>query len=103
MEAGDSPGCMDGDHPGKDSPAAGCADSLSKAAGRSFDRISSGDSVRRHYKQGRACGKGKLAALADFPVGYEQSENLQEVLKAMDFHVDLSDLESHEALCCFRW
>ena len=41
---------------------------------------------------------GKLAALADYPVGYEQSENLQEVLKAMDFHVDLSDLESHEAL-----
>ena len=41
---------------------------------------------------------GRLAAFADYPVVYEQSENLQEVLKAMDFHVDFSDLESHEAL-----
>lgn len=41
---------------------------------------------------------GKLASLADFPVAYEQSDNLNELLKAMDFRVDLKDLAAHETL-----
>lgn len=41
---------------------------------------------------------GKLAALADYPVAYEQSENLSALLKAMDFRVDLQDIPVHEAL-----
>ena len=41
---------------------------------------------------------GKLAALADYPVAFAQSENLPELLKAMEFRVDLSDLPAFEAL-----
>lgn len=41
---------------------------------------------------------GALAALADYPVAYEESENLMNLLKAMDFHVDLRDLSVPEAL-----
>jgi len=41
---------------------------------------------------------GKLAAIADYPVSYEQSDNLTEMLKAMEFRVDLKDLPAHEAL-----
>lgn len=41
---------------------------------------------------------GKLAALADYPVAYEQSENLPALLKAMDFRVDLEGLPPHETL-----
>lgn len=41
---------------------------------------------------------GKLAALADYPVAYEQSENIMEILKAMNFCVDLSGVDPHEAL-----
>lgn len=41
---------------------------------------------------------GKLAALADYPVAYEQSENLLPLLKAMEFRVDLEDLPPHETL-----
>lgn len=40
----------------------------------------------------------KLATLSDFPSAYEESENLTELLKAMDFHVDLSGLSPIEAL-----
>ena len=40
----------------------------------------------------------KLAALSDFPATYEESENLTELLKAMDFRVELSGLSSVEAL-----
>ena len=41
---------------------------------------------------------GKLAAMADYPVAYERSENLAALLKAMDFHVDFEGLPVHEAL-----
>lgn len=41
---------------------------------------------------------GKLASLADYPVAYEQSDNLNALLKAMDFRVDLKGLAAHEAL-----
>ena len=41
---------------------------------------------------------GGLAALADYPVAYEQSENLLAILKAMDFRVDLEGLPPHETL-----
>lgn len=41
---------------------------------------------------------GKLAALADYPVTYEQSENLAEILKAMGFGVELRGMSAHEAL-----
>lgn len=41
---------------------------------------------------------GKLAALADYPVAFEQSENLPALLKAMDFRADLSGLSACEAL-----
>ena len=41
---------------------------------------------------------GKLAALADYPVAFAQSENLPDLLKAMEFRVDLSDLPAFEAL-----
>ncbi len=41
---------------------------------------------------------GQLAALADYPVAFEQSENLLDLLKAMNFRVDLSDLPVCEAL-----
>lgn len=41
---------------------------------------------------------GKLAALADYPVAYEQSENLPALLKAMDFRVDMEGLPPHEML-----
>lgn len=41
---------------------------------------------------------GKLATLAEFPIAYEESENLTAILKAMDLHVDLSDLSAPEAL-----
>ncbi len=40
----------------------------------------------------------KLATLSDFPAAYEESENLTELLKAMDFRVDLSELSPVEAL-----
>lgn len=40
----------------------------------------------------------KLAALADYPVAYEQSENLLALLKTMDFRVDLEGLPPHETL-----
>lgn len=40
----------------------------------------------------------KLSAIADFPSAYEESENLSELLKAMDFHVDFSSLPPIEAL-----
>lgn len=50
---------------------------------------------------------GKLAALADYPVAYEQSENLSALVKAMDFRVDLKGLSAQEALyeyisLCYR-
>ena len=41
---------------------------------------------------------GKLAALADHPVAFAQSENLLDLLKAMEFRIDLSDLPICEAL-----
>lgn len=41
---------------------------------------------------------GKLAALADYPVAYEQSENLAALLKAMEFRVELDGLPVSEAL-----
>ncbi len=41
---------------------------------------------------------GKLASLADYPVAYEQSENLSVLLKAMEFRVDLEGLPAYEAL-----
>lgn len=41
---------------------------------------------------------GRLATLAEYPVAYEQSENLNALLKAMDFHVDLEGLPACEAL-----
>ena len=41
---------------------------------------------------------GKLAAMADYPVAYEQSENLTALLKAMEFRVELEGLPAHEAL-----
>lgn len=40
----------------------------------------------------------KLAAMSDFPAAYEESENLTELLKAMDFRADFSDLPPIEAL-----
>ena len=40
----------------------------------------------------------KLATLSDFPAAYEESENLTELLKAMDFRVDLASLPPIEAL-----
>lgn len=39
-----------------------------------------------------------LAACAEFPAAYEESENIQEILKAMNFHVDLEGLPAHEAV-----
>jgi len=41
---------------------------------------------------------GSLAALADYPVAYDESENLTGLLKAMEFRVDLQDLNAPEAL-----
>ena len=41
---------------------------------------------------------GKLATIADFPVSYEQTENLSALLKAMDFHVDFNGLSVCEAV-----
>lgn len=41
---------------------------------------------------------GKLATLAEYPVAYEQSENLAALLKAMEFRIDLQDLPACEAL-----
>ena len=41
---------------------------------------------------------GRLAAMADYPVAYEQSENLAALLKAMDFRVELDGLPAVEAL-----
>ena len=41
---------------------------------------------------------GSLATLSDHPVSYDQTDNLPELLKAMDFHIDLSDLPVTEAL-----
>jgi len=41
---------------------------------------------------------GKLAAMVDYPVTYEQSENLTALLKAMEFRADLDDLPPHEML-----
>lgn len=41
---------------------------------------------------------GKLATLADYPVTYEQSDNLVEILKAMGFCVELRGVPAHEAL-----
>ena len=40
----------------------------------------------------------KLVNLADFPAAYEESENTMEILKAMDFHVDLEGLRANEAI-----
>ena len=51
-----------------------------------------------HLAQAIQAFLGKLAALANFPVSFEQSENLFELLKAMDFRVDLNDLSPCEAL-----
>ena len=50
------------------------------------------------FTQGVQRYLGKLAALADYPVAYEQGDNLAALLKAMDFRVDLSGLSAHEAL-----
>lgn len=41
---------------------------------------------------------GKLATIADFPVSYEQTENLSALLKAMDFRVDFNGLSACEAM-----
>lgn len=41
---------------------------------------------------------GKVALLAEYPVDYDQSENLSALLKAMDFHIDLDGLSPCEAL-----
>ena len=41
---------------------------------------------------------GKLATLAEYPVAYEQSENLVALLKAMEFRIDLEGLPACEAL-----
>ena len=40
----------------------------------------------------------RLANLAEYPVAYEQGDNLSALLKAMDFHIDLSDMPACEAL-----
>lgn len=41
---------------------------------------------------------GRLCELADFPVGYDRSENIAALLKAMNFGVDLGHLDAEEAL-----
>jgi len=41
---------------------------------------------------------GKLATLAEFPIAYENSENLSNILKAMDVRVALEDMPPPEAL-----
>lgn len=41
---------------------------------------------------------GKLAALAEYPVHYEQADNLPALLKAMDFRVDFEGISACEAL-----
>lgn len=41
---------------------------------------------------------GRLATLAEYPVTYEQSENLAALLKAMEFRIDLEGLTACEAL-----
>lgn len=41
---------------------------------------------------------GKLAAMADYPVEYDRSENIAALLKAMNFRIDLSGMPAHEAL-----
>lgn len=42
---------------------------------------------------------GKLATIVDYPVAYEESENLAELLKAMGFQVSFEGLPIPEALC----
>lgn len=41
---------------------------------------------------------GKLATVSEYPVAYEQGENLSALLKAMDFRIDLDGLPPCEAL-----
>lgn len=41
---------------------------------------------------------GKLATVSEYPIAYEQGENILALLKAMDFHIDLDGLLPCEAL-----